>query len=80
MSGSIKGRLKEKNSAMASRLKLEGKVAPKKWHGVGASVSVHADKMGTQWKGRYSSTFERGMLGGMLAEKLGFPIRNKETI
>lgn len=70
----------QKDKEMASYMKEHGPRAPKKWHGVGASVSAHADKMGTQWKGRYSSTFERGMLGGMLAEKLGFPIRNKETI
>ena len=69
-----KGDRSKKDKQMAFYLKETGQVAPRKWHGVGADVSAMADKMGTQWKGRYSSTFERGMLGGMLAEKLGFKI------
>lgn len=46
--------------------------APKSWGGVGKSDVRNAKKTGNAWKGRYSSTWERGMLGGVLADKLGF--------
>lgn len=63
-----------KDKEMAAYLKATGQRPPKRWHGVGSDMTAMADKMGTLWKGRYSSTFERGMLGGMLAAKLGFKI------
>lgn len=57
------------DKAMAARLKQEGRTPPNRWHGCGSDMTAAADKMGTLWKNRYSSTYERGMLGGVLSEK-----------
>lgn len=59
----------DQNKQMAKRLKDEGKRAPSHWNGCGRDNVVAAGKMGVSWKGRYSSEYERGMLGGVLAQK-----------
>lgn len=63
---------KAKDAAMAAYMVKTGQKAPNKWHGVGAGVSAEAAKMGTTWKGRTSSTWERGMMGGVLAMRCGY--------
>lgn len=63
-----------KDKAMASYMKEHGPRAPESWNGNGSDLRKEANKMGTIWKGRYSSTYERGMLGGLLAERLGYPM------
>ncbi len=55
----------------AAYMKEHGPRAPKSWNGHGADIRKDADKVGTSWKGRYSSAYERGMLGGIIAERLG---------
>lgn len=66
-----KGDVSQKDKAMASFMKEHGPRAPQSWNGCGANERKEASKMGTTWMGRSSSTFERGMLGGVLVEKLG---------
>lgn len=63
-----KGSISQKNAEMAKHLPP----APNSWSGCGKQDVLAAKKVGNAWKGRYSSTWERGMLGGVLANKLGF--------
>lgn len=67
---------RQKNADMAAHMKKHGPRAPKKWHGVGSDVSAKAKNMGTAWKGRSSSTWDRGMMGGILAARCGYGTHN----
>jgi len=75
-SGGGAGRSKEKNVRMAAMMKKNPGRYPdsvmKPHNGVGSGDRKAAASMGAAWKGRYSSTYERGMLGGVLAERLGY--------
>lgn len=42
------------------------------WSGCGSNVRIMAMRMGTGYKGQYSAAYERGMVGGVLAERLGY--------
>lgn len=63
---------KAKDAAMAAYMKIHGPKAPTQWHGCGSDERKLAEKMGGEWRNRDSSTWQRGMLGGVLAEKLGW--------
>lgn len=74
--------LRAKSAAMAAMMKKNPGRYPdsvmRPHNGVGAGDRKAAAKLGNSWKGRYSSTWERGMLGGLLAEKLGYGSANIE--
>ena len=65
-----------KSAAMAAYMKAHPNEYPdsvrRPHNGCGRSDVIAASKLGTSWKGRYSSAYERGMLGGVLAERLGY--------
>lgn len=67
---SAKSNRREKDSRMATMLAP----APNHHNGVGRDAVVLANKLGTLWKGRESSTFTRGMIGGMCAEAQGYAL------
>jgi len=60
-----------RDAAMAAYLKDKGVTPPAEYKGCGADDRALARKLGVSWMGRSSSTFERGLLGGYLAQKLG---------
>lgn len=67
---------RNKSSAMAKMMKDNPSTYPdsvRRPHpGCGSADRIAAGKLGSTWKGRSSSTWERGMLGGVLAAKLGY--------
>jgi hypothetical protein len=60
-----------KDKEMAAFMKEHGPRAPSSWNGCGAEDRALAKKMGSEVFGRSSSTFDRGMLGGVLAYRCG---------
>lgn len=67
---------KAKDSAMASYMKQNAARYPdsirRPHNGCGASDRKAAAALGSSWRGRSSSTWDRGMLGGVLAARLGY--------
>lgn len=65
---SVKSTRKEKDAKMATMLPP----SPHNHNGVGRDAVVLANKLGSGWKGRSSSTFDKGMIGGMCAAAMGY--------
>lgn len=75
-----KAQQRERSAAMASEMKKHPNRYPdsvRRPHpGCGSHDRIEAGKLGTSWKGRSSSTWERGMLGGVLAARAGYGSAN----